>query len=140
MVFIAMVRRAIERSLSIPLTRWLITATVAVSIAAAIGWLLGKYYDWSMWRLNRRLTADLFGDRSELRCEVELRPTGVWTAYEGIEVSVPWNSIKGVEDSGDGIAIELSGAVIVVPNRAFEDEPARDRFLERVRTEFERAA
>ena len=86
-----------------------------------------------MRRQSKRVFAELLGGSADVRCDIELRQEGVWTAQSGVEVTFPWSSAAGVEDTGDAVELRFNPGLVVARNRAFRDNAERLRFIEQAR-------
>jgi len=106
---------------------------LVVLAGTSVGLLYRPYYDWIVRRHCRRMAVDQIGNVSSIRVEIAILADRVWTRQHGIEMSFPWSSATGVEDTEDAITIWFSPGIVVLRNRAFSDATARQAFLARAR-------
>ena len=112
---------------------WAVLLGVALVIGAGFGYLYGLYYDRAMRRQYRRLVHEQLGGALQVRCEIELRPEGVWVVQKGLEMTFPWSNAVAIDDTGDAIELRFSPGLVVARNRAFRDTCERTVFFERAR-------
>ena len=114
-------------------TDFAIAAVGGLVIGSAWGWTYGRIYDWWVRRRARRFIAEWLGGKGPFRCEIELRPGGLWVRMASVETVYSWSDALYVEDQGDSIEVRFRAGLIVVWNRIFPTPFSRQRFLQEVR-------
>jgi hypothetical protein len=112
----------------------LIAGAVGLIVGIPIGYLSRRAYVDVCRKRARRLLAEHLGDSARLRCEVELRPDGVWSRQRDVEVTTSWRNFVAADDVIDGIELRFTGgACVLIRNRAFATPDSRSAFLDRAR-------
>jgi hypothetical protein len=101
-------------------------------VAPLVGWLIaylrGLAFDRSAAkRIRAHLVEKLHG--STLRCEVELRSSGLWYRWDNVEHLHRWLDVTAVEDTAISVDIFAKNFLLVVRNRAFFSPAERQDFL-----------
>lgn len=121
-----------------PLGLWRVH--VVISLLVATGWTLrhnsGHFSDFAAgFVVALALCILLFPLWPQLRFKPETRtltidPKGWTTRIGDLQGSRTWDKVRSVEDSADAIALVSSnGNALIVPNRAFPNQAAREEFL-----------
>jgi hypothetical protein len=110
---------------------------IAIGSAAAMGLLAGVLYS-PIYRLQvskrtRQLLAECLGGSGPYRCEIELRPTGVWCRQSKAELFLPWEDAKAVVETSAGVQIDFGNTLVMARNRAFITDQERSRFVDLAR-------
>src|SRR5207247_2809399 len=97
--------------------------TVAGFIATALGLLWGlvyrRVYDRIVRKRIRRFLAEHLDGPGPFRCDIELRPQGVWTRQNNVEVVLHWSDATGVTDGEDAVEIDFRNGIVIARNRGF---------------------
>lgn len=111
----------------------IVGAVLGLVAAAISGLIYPSSHRSGVERRLRQLHQEAFGDAGPFVCEVEVSPVGVWVRQMNTQITHEWESIKGVEEMGDGIdIITRTGGCIVVRDRAFSSPDERRKFIELV--------
>lgn len=80
---------------------------------------------------TRDYCREFLGKQNSFIVEVELGPEGVQCKQLGVQSTIEWGNIEGVQESHDSVDILLrAGGLIAVRKRAFESREARDEFVQ----------
>lgn len=102
---------------------------VSVLVGASVGYLVGPAYDSSTERRVRRGFVEWLHGSTTLRCEVEVRSSGLWIRQDNVEYLYRWTDVSSVEDTPISVDITVKNGLVVVRNRAFSSPTARADFL-----------
>lgn len=115
---------------------WGLAAGVVLGCAGVgflVGLLYGPVYDSELKkRLLRQARASVAG-ATVVHVAMELRPNGLWTQQNGMEILLPWTDAVSVEDLAEGIFLRFRPGVALVRARAFADTAERKQFLDEAR-------
>ena len=110
-------------------TMWAVAFAVAVVGIVFAYWGARWSYDWTVSRRIRRIVLEQFGKAASVHCEIELRSGDFWTRENGTEVTLPWQQLDEVVDTGDAIELRFRNALVVARNRVFSSPAQRAEFL-----------
>jgi hypothetical protein len=83
----------------------------------------------------RRFLRERLGGEGPFRCEVELKPEGVWVSQAGTQSLREWSSIASIEEGPEAVEIvPRSAGSLVVRNRAFSSPAERAEFVRLARS------
>jgi hypothetical protein len=106
---------------------------VGLLLAVLVGFLAGRAHDHSqMRRVRQYLVEQLRGART-VRCEIELRPSGVWIQQDNVEMLFKWGDVVAIEDGAAGVELFLKNSLVIARGRAFSTASERDIFLSHAR-------
>lgn len=120
----------LDRLLGRTLGNDMVTAGVLGGFA---GSLCGPLYDRHVARRVRALLQQQFGARLPVRCQIELRPAGLWGRQEGVDIELDWTMAEAVEDTTDGVELWFRWGLVIARNRGFATSSDRERFIEQAR-------
>jgi len=98
-------------------------------VGAVVGAMSMVFHEQSLTKRTRTVVAEHFGTRSSIRCEIELRPTGLWVQQDQMQLLLDWETAKSVDDTPDGIELWFRWGLVVARNRGFATPADRERFL-----------
>jgi hypothetical protein len=110
------------------------SALFATAVALFWGLAYLLIYDLFLRRRLRRFVTEHVGNSEVVRCDMELRPEGVWTRQNGVELLLPWDDAIGVTDTSAGVQVDFRSGIALARNRGFTTEDERRRFSETART------
>jgi hypothetical protein len=110
----------------------IVSATILI-LGALIGFLSGRAYDDSNKKRVRRYIAEQLRGSQSLRCEVELRSSGLWIRQDDAEHLYRWGDVTSVDDTSISVDIVARNIILVVRNRAFSGLEERGSFIEHAR-------
>jgi hypothetical protein len=111
----------------------IVVPAVALVLGALIGFLSGFAYDHSIKRSGRRQVVEQLHGMQTLRCEVELRASGLWVRQDKVEYLYGWADVTTVEDKNISVDIITRNTIVVVRNRAFPGPADREAFIAHAR-------
>ena len=86
----------------------------------------------------RKLCKEKFGDTNVFTCEVELRPTGLWTQANNTQTISEWEMVEEILETEDSVDIfTRQGGGVVVRNRAFKSADEKQQFIDLARSYLE---
>jgi hypothetical protein len=97
------------------------------------GWWYGSYYDSYVRRHTRRMLKEMFRGAEEMRCEMELRPEGLWSKSFDTEIILSWKRLREIVDAEHGIELWFDPGLALIRSRAFDNPELRQLFIKRVR-------
>ena len=106
---------------------------VFLLVGPLIGYLGGLAYDSSAEKRIRQYLVERLHGSTTLRCEVELRSSGLWFRQDDVEYLYRWMDVTAVEDTPISVDISAKDTVLVVRNRAFSSPAEREGFLGQAR-------
>lgn len=92
---------------------------VSLLVGPSIGYLRGLAYDRSAKKRTRQYLVEKLRGSTALRCEVELRSSGLWIKQDDVEYLHRWLDVTGVADTPVGVDISAKNTILVIRNRAF---------------------
>ena len=98
-------------------------------VGAVVGVICTPLYDRILATRARKVLGEYYAARVPMRCEIELRPTGLWVRQDQGELLLDWDTAKSVEDTADDIELWFRWGLVVVRNRGFATLADRERFL-----------
>ena len=111
----------------------IVVPAVALVLGALIGFLSGFAYDHSIKRSGRRQVVEQLHGMQTVRCEVELRASGLWVRQDKVEYLYEWADVTTVEDKSISVDIITRNTIVVVRNRAFPGPAEREAFIAHAR-------
>jgi len=106
---------------------------ITLFLAVLVGFLAGRAHDHSQMRRVRQYLAEQLRGTQTLRCEIELRPSGVWIQQDNVEMLFKWSEVLAVDDGATGVEIVFKNSLAIARNRAFSTPAQRDTFLSHAR-------
>ena len=106
---------------------------VSMLVGALIVYLTGHAYDDSTEKRIRQYLVEQLHGSATVRCEVELRSSGLWIRQDGVEHLYLWTDVNGIEETSIGVEIAVKSTLLVVRSRAFPSPVERDNFLQHAR-------
>jgi hypothetical protein len=106
---------------------------IALLLAILVGFLAGRAHDHWQKRCVRQYLAEQLRGAQTLRCEIELRPSGVWIQQDNVEMLFKWSDVVAVNDGATGVEIVFKNSLVIARNRAFSIPEQRDTFLSNAR-------
>lgn len=123
-----------------PDTNVLTAAAIAATLGLLAGLLYGPIYRLQVRQRARQLMVESLGGTGPYRCEIELRPGGVWSRQNRTELFLPWEAARAVVEASEGVQIDFGNALVMARNRAFATDQERSRFVQFARQHVPRPA
>jgi len=112
---------------------WAVGIGVAV-VVSVLAYFLGRwFYDSTVSRRVRRMVLEQFSSASSVQCEMEVRPTALWTSQDGTEITFPWRDLEEVVDTGNAIELRFRTGLAIARSRVFSSPGQRAEFLSLVK-------
>ena len=106
---------------------------VSLLVGVLIVYLTRLAYDNSTEKRIRQYLVEQLHGSATVRCEVELRSSGLWIRQDDVEHLYRWIDVTGVEETPIGVEIAVKSTLLVVRGRAFPSPVERDNFLQHPR-------
>jgi hypothetical protein len=107
----------------------IVAFAIALILGTSVGWLSGRAYEHlTKKRVHQQVAEELRGSQT-LRCDVELRSSGLWIDQDHVEVLHRWTDVTAVNDTSSGVEIMMRNTILVVRSRAFANPAEREAFI-----------
>ena len=95
--------------------------------------MAGHAHDHSYMRRVRQYLAERLRGAQTLRCDIELRPSGVWVQQDNVELLFKWSDVTAIEERATDVEIVFKNNLVIARSRAFSTPSERDAFLSHAR-------
>ena len=106
---------------------------IALALAALVGFLAGRAHDHSQKRRVRQYLAERLRGAEKLRCDIELRTSGVWIRQDNVEMLFKWSDVIAIEDQPTGVEMFFRSSLVIARSRAFSAASDRVAFVSHAR-------
>lgn len=86
----------------------------------------------------RKLVAERFNNRNDIKCIFEIRENGFWIMQDNVEVRHDWPDIKDATIADEDIVIHLKSGISIIRHRAFATKLLKNDFVDAIHKHIQR--
>jgi hypothetical protein len=102
---------------------------VGLVVGIAVAGILWQVGDWGLEDRLRSSLARFVAEHGPATCEIQLREDALRVHDMGVELTLPWNEVTGIDDSGGSVELAFRSAIVVARDRAFASQEDRALFV-----------